>query len=161
MWHRDHAQKWRDVRLSAYEGFLSAYRALLAYILDPGSIITAVPHPTYKGDMMPYFDESGRSYREKLEAARMTVFLVTESPETIDAARFLMRRVRNLAGLRAEYEPSQIPENMFRDLFDAHDAFTAAARSELGLSTIPNLNRSGLGGEGGRNRLSEDKASPL
>jgi hypothetical protein len=96
--------------------------------------------------MMPYFDENGRPYREKLEAARMKVFLVTESPEVIDTSRFLMRRVRNLAGLRAEYKPGQIPEKAFQDLFDSHNAFTAAARNELGLIAIPNLNRSGPGG---------------
>ncbi|MCW2929730.1 MAG: hypothetical protein JWM19_692 [Actinomycetia bacterium] len=51
----------------------------------------------------------------------------------IDAARLLMRRIRNLAALRAKYKPGEIPEKLFDELFGAHDAFMAAARNELGI----------------------------
>jgi hypothetical protein len=121
MWRRDHARQWRDIRLSTYQDFLSAYREFFAFVLDPTAKITAVPHPRNKGDMMPFFDEHGRSYREKLETARMAVSLVSEHPETRDALLLLMRRVRNLAAARAAYSSPDIPSETFEALFAAHD----------------------------------------
>lgn len=67
----------------------------------------------------------------------MAVALVSESEATVEATRQLMRRVRNLAALRAQYSPGEFPEEIFHQLFDSHDAFIAAARNELGLIAIP------------------------
>jgi len=86
IWRREYARQWRDIRLSAYQEFLSAYREYLAFIQDPNSKITAVPHPRRPDELMPFFDANGRSYREKLESARTGVTLVSQEPETRDAS---------------------------------------------------------------------------
>ena len=138
MWHRDHARQWRDIRLSTYKDFLSAYREYIAYAQAPTAKITAVPHPTRDGEMMPFFDDDGRPYKEKLEATRMAVSLVSELPETRDALLLLMRRARSVAAARAVHSPGDITSEVFQELFAAHNAFVSAARRELGL-----LDRSG------------------
>jgi hypothetical protein len=142
MWRRDHSRQWRDIRLSAYQEFLAAYREYLAFVQDPAANISAVPHPRRSDDMMPFFDSNGRAYKEKLEATRMTVNLVSEFPETIDALLRLMQRVRNMAAARSTYAPSEIPEALWDTLFAAHDGFVAAARKELGL--VAELEGSGV-----------------
>jgi len=86
---------------------------------------------------MPFFDADGRPYKEKLEATRMTVTLVSEKLETRDSLFLLMRRVRALAGARASHSPDELPNELFRDLFAAHNAFVSAARKEVGLPDIP------------------------
>jgi hypothetical protein len=86
---------------------------------------------------MPFFDSDGRPYKEKLEATRMTVNLVSERLETRDALFLLMRRVRALAGARAVHSPDQIPNELFRRVFEAHNAFMSATRKELGLPDVP------------------------
>jgi hypothetical protein len=136
IWRREHARQWRDIRLSSYQSFLSAYREFLAFIQDPSSKITTVPHPSRTGELMPFFDEVGRPYREKLESARMGVTLVSQEPETRDALFLVMRRVRAIAAARATKPPGEIASDLFQDLFAAHNAFMAAARKELGL---PNM----------------------
>ena len=84
--------------------------------------------------MMPFFDESGRPYKEKLEVTRMTVSLVSELPETRDALLLLMQRARKVAAARAEHPVEDMPNEAFQELFAAHDKFVSAARRELGLS---------------------------
>jgi hypothetical protein len=137
IWRRDHARQWRDIRLSAYQDFLSAYRRYLAFAQDPAARITAVPHPRRTDELMPYFDADGLPYKEDLEAARMSVSLVSERPETRDALFLLMRRVRAIAAARARQSPGEIPEDSYLSLFAAHNAFVSAARKELGLPEMP------------------------
>ncbi len=137
IWRREYARQWRDIRLSAYKDFLSAYRAYLAFVQDPGSKITAVPHPRRPDELMPFFDAEGRPYREKLESARMGITLVSEKPETRDAVFLLMRRVRAIAAARATKLPDEMPDDLFPNLFAAHNAFISAARKELGLPNMP------------------------
>jgi hypothetical protein len=137
LWRREHARQWRDIRLSAYQEFFSAYREYLAFVQDANSKITAVPHPQRSNELMPFFDSDGRPYKEKLEATRMTVNLVSERLETRDALFLLMRRVRALAGARAVHSPDQIPNELFRRVFEAHNAFMSATRKELGLPDVP------------------------
>ena len=84
--------------------------------------------------MMPFFDKDGLPYREKLEATRMAVTLVSERSETRNAVLALMRRARNLAASRAKQVPSEMSSEMFEALFAAQDAFERAARCELGLA---------------------------
>lgn len=136
LWRREHARQWRDIRISAYQDFLTAYREYLAFVQDVNSKITAVPHPRRPGELMPFFDSDGRPYKEKLEAARMTVNLVSERPETSDALFLIMRRVRALAGARAGHSPDEVPDELFDSLFAAHNSFMSAARKELGLPEI-------------------------
>src|SRR5205085_1523959 len=102
----------------------------VAFVQDPSARISAVPHPRYEGEMMPFFDEDGRLYRQKLEATRMAVSLVSERPETRDALYLLMRRARSVAAARATHSPSEIPSETFEALFAAQDAFEFAARRE-------------------------------
>jgi hypothetical protein len=134
LWRRDHARQWRDIRLSVYRDFLTAYREYVAFIQEPTAKITAAPHPRNKGEMMPFFDKNGLPYRERLEATRMAATLVSERSETRDAVLILMRRARNLAASRAKQAPSEMPSEMFEALFAAQDAFERAARCELGLT---------------------------
>lgn len=136
MWHRDHARQWRDIRLSVYRDFLAAYREYIAFIQEPTAKITAAPHPRIVGEMMPFFDKDGLPYRQKLEANRMAVTLVSERAETRAALLTLMRRTRNLAASRATHGPSEMPQEMFEAMFAAQDAFESAARRELGLLDI-------------------------
>jgi hypothetical protein len=136
MWRRDHARQWRDIRLSAYKDFLSAYRAYLAFTQDPNSKITAIQHPRRTDELIPLFDADGRPYREKLEGARMTVTLVSQNAVTRDALFLVMQRVRAIAAARAIHSPDEMPDELFLNLFAAHNAFESAARNELGLPPI-------------------------
>lgn len=135
-WRRDHSRQWRDIRLTIYQDFLSAYREYLAFVQDPAAKISAVPHPHRSDDMMPFFDSDGRPHKERLEATRMAVNLVSEFPETIDALLYLMQRVRNLAGARSTYTPAEIPQELWDSLFTAHNDFLLATRRELGLIEV-------------------------
>src|ERR1700677_2035041 len=67
-WRRDHSQQWRDIRLTVYQDFLSAYREYLAFVQDPAAKISAVAHRRRGDDMMPFFDSEGRPHKERLEA---------------------------------------------------------------------------------------------
>jgi len=127
--------------LATYQDFLSAYREYLAFVQDPAARITAAPHPRRSGDMMPFFDSDGRPHKERLEAARMAVNLISEFPETIDALLYLMQRVRNLAAARATYTPAEIPEDLWVALFAAHNDFVVATRRELGLAAVHSSSR--------------------
>ena len=69
IWRRDHSRQWRDIRLPAYSEFVSAVRSYMAFVLEDDAKIRAVPHPRRPGEMMPFFDQSGRPYRERLESA--------------------------------------------------------------------------------------------
>jgi hypothetical protein len=140
-WRRDHARQWRDIRLAVYQDFLSAYREYLAFVQDPAAKISALPHPRRGDDMMPFFDSDGRPHKERLEATRMAVNLVSEFPETIDALLYLMQRVRNLAAARAIYTPAEMPPDLWDVLFAAHNDFVVATRRELGLGEIHTSSR--------------------
>lgn len=133
LWRIDHARQWRDIRLTAYKDFLSAYREYIAFTLEPTASITARPHPRRSGDMMPYFDEAGRRYLEKLDAARTAVRLVSGTPEIGDILDLLVRRARRIAAARAAHAADEIPDNYWQELFDAEHALVTAARKELGL----------------------------
>lgn len=135
-WQRDHAQQWRDIRLSAYSEFLSAYREYIAFKLDPGAKIVSIPHPELPGDRMPFFDENGRTYKEKLEAAKTTLRLVSESPMTVTSSSELVRRARRIAAARATHAVGEIPHKEFQELWAVETAFVTNARQELGLSNI-------------------------
>jgi hypothetical protein len=136
IWRRDNARQWRDIRLSAYKEFLTAYRAYFAYAQDPNSKITAISHPRRADELIPIFDADGRPYREGLEGARMAVTLVSQNPETRDAVFLVMRRIRAIAAARATRSPDDMPDELFLNLFAAHNSFMSAARNELGLPSM-------------------------
>lgn len=75
-WHRDHQREWRDIRLRTYNEFVAAYRQYVAFAVDPAARITAVPHPWAADELMPFFDELGRPYKERLEAAWVSALRV-------------------------------------------------------------------------------------
>lgn len=133
LWRRDHARQWRDIRLTAYRDFLSAYREYIAFTLEPTANISARPHPRRPGDMMPYFDEIGRPYLEKLDATRTAVRLVSEFPETGDILDLLVRRARRIAAARATYGSEEIPDEDWQQLWASEHAFITAARQEISL----------------------------
>ncbi|MFE5675494.1 hypothetical protein ACFQ7B_05055 [Streptomyces erythrochromogenes] len=132
-WERDHARQWRDIRLAAYKDFVVAYRQYVAFALEPAANISAVPHPRLPGELMPYFDQDGRPYKEGLEAASTAVRLVSESPDTLNAARDVVRSVRQIAAARATCSETALPPEAFERLWSAQAAFLLATRRELGL----------------------------
>ena len=133
LWQRDHERQWRDIRLSAYTNFLSVYRQYVAFALEPTANITAVPHPRVAGQMMPFFDEAGRPYKEKLEAAFTAVRLVSEQPDTVRTCIGVVTPARQIAAARAAHSPAELPSDSFGELWSAEQAFLVAARKELGL----------------------------
>jgi hypothetical protein len=86
--------------------------------------------------MMPFFNETGRPYKEKLEAATTAVKLVSEMTETVDAHHNLVRRARIIAAARGEHQAGHIPDENFRRLWDAEWKFVSFARRELNLPAI-------------------------
>ncbi|WP_260696008.1 hypothetical protein [Streptomyces sp. IB201691-2A2] len=136
LWRREHARQWRDIRLAAYRDFLTAYREYVAFTRDPAANISAVPHPTRLGKMMPFFDEIGRPYMERMEATKTSARLVSEWPATVNAVDQLVRRARKIAATRATHDAGDIPAGEFQELWAAERDFLAAARRELGLSPM-------------------------
>jgi hypothetical protein len=137
LWQRDHARQWRDIRLAACKDFVAAYREYMAYTLEPTANITAVPHPRIPGSLMPFFDETGRPYKERLEATSMAVRLVSESAETVSATGDVVRSVRQIAAARATHSAAALPPEDFEKLWSVQHAFFTAVRRELGLIEIP------------------------
>jgi len=133
LWARDHARQWRDIRLSAYREFLSAYRQYVAFALEPTAHITAVPHPRQHGELMPFFDEVGRPYKEKLEAGFTGVRLVSEFPDTVATVVGVVTAARQIAAARATHSSSDLPSETFQRLWAAEQGFLVAVRRELGL----------------------------
>lgn len=137
LWWRDHDRQWRDIRLSTYNEFLSAFRQYVAFTLEPSANITSVPHPRVPGEQMPFFDETGRSYKEKLEATFAAVRLVSELPQTVNACVGVVTGARQIAAARAVHSEKDLPSQPFQQLWSAEQAFMVAARLELGLPAMP------------------------
>jgi hypothetical protein len=137
-WHREHTRQWRDIRLSAYRDFLTAYREYISFALEPSAQISARPHPRRPATLMPIFDDKGTPYRKKLEAATGAAKLVVEAHATILSIDDLVIRARDVAAARASNDAGEIPTEYFERLWAAERAFRAAARNELGLPAIAN-----------------------
>jgi len=135
LWARDHARQWRDIRLSAYRVFIAAYRHYVAFALEPTANITAAPHPRHPGELIPFFDEFGRPYKERLEGEFATVRLVSELPETVQSANRVLVTVRQIAAARATVAAAEIPPDTFETLATAEREFLSAIRRELGLTS--------------------------
>jgi len=136
LWKRDHARQWRDIRLTAYVEFVEAHRKYVAFAVEPDAQIKSIPHPRRPGEHMPFFDEKGRPYKERLEATRTAARLVAECEETAIAIARLVHLARQIAAARANIAADAIPPEMFDNLWSAERAFLVAARQELGLPTL-------------------------
>lgn len=135
-WRRDHARQWRDIRLETYSGFLAAYRQYMVLALDPDTRVLGTERVNLESDPIPIFDEMGRPYKERLDAALMSVRLVSEQPETVIAVNQLVRRARRLAAARIAHGVEEMPGELFEDMFRAQRQFMRVARLELGLPEI-------------------------
>lgn len=135
-WRREHQREWREIRLRTYDEFVAAYRQYVAFAVDPAAHITAVPHPWRAGQLMPFFDEAGRPYKERLESAWVSTRLTYESMEAASASLRVLTAARQVAAARGTSGASDIPSELFKELWAAQDAFVAAARTELGLAVL-------------------------
>lgn len=84
LWRRDQERQWRDIRLNAYTDFIGAVREYVAFILNPAARITVVPRPRDPGDLMPFFDDVGSRYRERLESTKTALRLVAGRPDVVE-----------------------------------------------------------------------------
>ncbi|MEH0937190.1 hypothetical protein V6U80_18690 [Micromonospora sp. CPCC 205543] len=134
-WRRDHQRQWRDIRLAAYSEYLSAFREFVAYVLQPTAQVVAVPRPVEPYDLMPFFDAQGSAYRERLEASKTAVRLVSGGPDVVHACNAMVRHARLLAADRASHDIGSVPPARFQDLWSAERQFMRAARAELGLAS--------------------------
>jgi hypothetical protein len=100
-WRREHVRQWRDIRLTAFTDFASAFRQYVAFALEPKANIGAMPHPRMPAEMMPFFDESGTPHKDKLESTALAVYLVCEFPETVHACMLVCRRQQPSDRVRA------------------------------------------------------------
>jgi hypothetical protein len=65
---------------------------------------------------MPFFDETGRPYKEALEADFAAMRLVTQRPETVRAGVSFVNSAREVAAARATASHAGIPSEAFERL---------------------------------------------
>ena len=135
LWRRDQDRQWRDIRLNAYTDFIGAVREYVAFVLNPAARIIAVPRPRDPGDLMPFFDDEGSRYRERLESTKTALRLVAGRPEVVSGSSELVRQARRLAAGRADGGVEALPADRFDALWDAERRFIEVARAELGLAS--------------------------
>jgi hypothetical protein len=135
LWRRDHQREWRDIRLTAYTSYLTAFREYVAYALRPTTRVLVVPRPRKPHDPMPFFDEAGSAYKERLEATKTALRLISGRPDVVRASNTMMRHARLLAADRATCDVDALPAERFERLWSAEREFVLAAREELGLLT--------------------------
>jgi hypothetical protein len=134
LWARDQARQWRDIRLKAYTDFIGAFREFVALLLVPSTVVKAVARQDGEGDLMPFFDEAGSPYRERLEVTKTAVRLVAGSASVIEATNAMVHNARSVAAARASHDVGAVPAEQFRALWAAERAFVQAARAEIGLA---------------------------
>lgn len=135
LWRRDHQRQWRDIRLAAYTSYLTAFREYVAYVLQPTARVLAVPRPRTPNDLMPFFDETGSAYKERLEATKTALRLISGRSGVVRASNAMVRHARSLAAGRATHDIDAIPPERFERLWSAEREFVLAAREELGLAS--------------------------
>ncbi|AXO37849.1 hypothetical protein [Micromonospora sp. B006] len=133
LWRRDQERQWRDIRLNAYTDFIGAVREYVAFILNPAARITVVPRPRDPGDLMPFFDDVGSRYRERLESTKTALRLVAGRPEVVSVSAELVRQARLLAAARADSGVEALQADRFDALWEAERRFIETARADLGL----------------------------
>lgn len=133
LWRRDQERQWRDIRLKAYTEFVGATREYVAFVLNPDAHIIAVPRPRDPNDLMPFFDDEGGRYRERLESTKTALRLVAGRSEVVKGSSDLVRQARLLAAARAGSGVDTMPSERFDALWGAERRFIESARAELGL----------------------------
>ncbi|NUS42565.1 MAG: hypothetical protein HOQ24_02550 [Mycobacteriaceae bacterium] len=134
-WQREHARQWRDIRLSTYTEFVSAYREYVAFALEPTANIMVRQHPRVP-ELMPFFDGAGRPYKERLEAAMASMRLVCESDASKLAASRVVSAVRQIAAARSTTSADAVDPALFAELYAAQYDFINTARAEVGLTAL-------------------------
>jgi hypothetical protein len=119
-----------------YTDFLAAFREYVAFALEAASSITAVPHPRLDGEYMPFFDEHGRPYRQRLEVAKTEIRLLSESDSVLLAADVVLLHARRVAAARGSHPVDAMPAKLFDELWAAESEFITAARADLGLRGV-------------------------
>jgi hypothetical protein len=136
LWKRESEKYWLDTRLATYKELLSAHRQYLAYVMLPDTLIEALPHPRFPGELMPFFDEKGRPVVERHDAAFSALRLVAMSQPTEQAMANLVTSARQVACARAEMQPKQLGSGLFEKTSSYEQAFINEARRELGLPEL-------------------------
>ena len=138
IWRREHEGKWRDVRLSSYLEFVSAYRQYVAYATNPDAKIIARPHPRRPGVMMPTLAEDGRTYQEQLDTASVQVRLVSQMPETVIACAQVVHHARQIAAAARAVQGGDetSTDEIYPVFFEAQNRFLNAVRRELDLTAV-------------------------
>ncbi|WP_327149299.1 hypothetical protein [Nocardia sp. NBC_01329] len=134
-WQREHARQWRDIRLSTYAEFVSAYREYVAFALEPTANIVVRPHPRVP-ELMPFFDGAGRPYKERLEAAMASMRLVCESDASKLSSSRVVSAVRQIAAARSTTSADAVDPALFAELYAAQYEFINTARAEIGLTAL-------------------------
>jgi hypothetical protein len=107
----------------------------VAFAREPAVNITATPHPRYPGELIPFFDEAGRPYKERLEGEFASVRLVSELQETVQSASRVVIAVRQIAAARATVAEADISPAAFENPAAAERELLCAIRRELGLTS--------------------------
>ncbi|WP_209666129.1 hypothetical protein [Amycolatopsis magusensis] len=134
LWRREHARHWRDIRLSAYNDFLLAYRQYVVFAVHAAARTSASQGSEKTDGNVPHLDESVIPYEEKLEASAGVVRLVSERQTTPDAAKRLVLRSRQVVAATSDHPEQGTPGELIEQLSRANEEFVTAARLELGLS---------------------------
>jgi hypothetical protein len=82
---------------------------------------------------MPFFDDDGSRYRERLESTKTALRLVAGRSEVVSGSSELVREARHLAATRAGNGVEAMPADRFDALWAAERRFIEVARAELGL----------------------------
>ena len=82
---------------------------------------------------MPFFDDTGSRYRERLESTKTALRLVAGDSEVVSNSSELVRQARLLAAARAGSDVEVLPADRFDALWEAERRFIEVARTELGL----------------------------
>jgi hypothetical protein len=142
LWRRDQDRQWRDIRLNTYTEFINAFREYVAFFLQADARISAVPRPRAPGEPMPFFDETGTKYKERLESAKTSLRLVTDQAALVRASSAMVHQARKLAASRATHEVDELPSAEFDALWACEREFITCARTELGLAgALPGSDR--------------------
>jgi hypothetical protein len=131
---RADSQRWVDMRRVTYGGFLSAARALRAYITEPTTSIGVKSHPDGLR-LIPTLEPAGVEKRQAVERAFAEIQLAAEREETIAAAALVYRMTYRLAAARALFG-LPLPGLITGPFYDAMRGFINAARDELHLRDI-------------------------
>ncbi|MCC3328228.1 hypothetical protein [Nocardia abscessus] len=138
-WDRENERHWRDIRLSTYNDFVTAYRQYVAFVMSERVKVTAVPHARVANEMTPLFDEHGLEHKVRLESAWVATRLVCTSQETSDACLKVVTIARQMAAARASLEATEVPPDLLNQLWTAQYGLVSAIRNELGLHVMPAL----------------------